>query len=94
VEHNSWEYSENVENAQQKVVNFHLKNPAAPRRIRAVTFGTIPFRSISVTSASSRCFSKGGVIVRGTPFRYSSDTLPTHFRTSDKLPPDFRHVAR
>jgi hypothetical protein len=92
VEHNSWEYSESVENAQQKVANFHLKNPAAPRRIRAVTFGTIPFRPISTTSASSRCFSKGGVIVRGTPFRPTSDTLPLGIPTSDRLPTYFRHV--
>ena len=67
VEHNTWEYSDNVDNAPEKVMDFHSRNPAAPRRIRAVTFGSIPFRPIPLTSASRRCSSGGGVIVRGTP---------------------------
>jgi len=70
VEGNSWEYSENVENAPEKVAEFHAQNPAAPRRIRTLAFGSIPFRPISsTTQASGRCFSGGGVIVRGTPSR-------------------------
>jgi len=69
-EGNSWEYSENVANAPEKVAIFHQLNPAAPHRIRSLTFGSIPFRPIPFTAqASSRCFSRGGVIVRGTPFR-------------------------
>jgi hypothetical protein len=33
-----------------------------------MAFGSIPFRPISPTDqAPSRCFSRGGVIVRGTP---------------------------
>ena len=33
-----------------------------------MAFGSIPFRPISLTTqASRRCFSRGGVIVRGTP---------------------------
>jgi len=67
VEHNSWEYSESVANAPAKVADFHARNPGAPRRIRAITFGTIPFCPVPFTAASSRCFSRGGVIVRGTP---------------------------
>ena len=68
VEGNTWEYSENVDNAPEKVAEFHQRNPAAPRRIQAMTFGSIPFRPISLSvQASGRCFSRGGVIVRGTP---------------------------
>ena len=38
--------------------------------------GSIPFRPIPLPSASSRCLSRGGVIVRGTP--YASDShLPS-----------------
>jgi Chromo (CHRromatin Organisation MOdifier) domain len=66
-EFDSWEYSENVSNAPEKITEFHTENPAAPRRIRALAFGSIPFRPIPLpTSASSRCISEGGVIVRGT----------------------------
>src|SRR5437016_593076 len=68
VEGNTWEYSENVDNAPEKVAEFHQRNPAAPRRIRTMAFSSIPFRPISLpTQASGRCFSRGGVIVRGTP---------------------------
>jgi hypothetical protein len=68
VEGNTWEYAENVDNAPEKVAAFHRHNPAAPRHIRALTFGSIPFRPISLmTPTSSQCFSGGGVIVRGTP---------------------------
>jgi hypothetical protein len=42
-EGNTWEYSENVENALEKVADFHNQNPAAPRRIRLMAFGSIPF---------------------------------------------------
>jgi len=68
IEHNTWEYAENVDNAPEKVAGYHVKNPAAPHRIRTMAFGSIPFRPISfTTSAPSRCLFRGGVIVRGTP---------------------------
>ena len=66
MEGNTWEYAENVDNAPEKVADFYKENPAAPRCIRAMAFGTIPFRPISFTSASGRCLPGGGVIVRGT----------------------------
>src|SRR6266571_1761840 len=65
-EHNTWEYSENVNNVPEKVAEFHAQNTAAPCHICTMAFGTIPFRPISLTSASSQCSSRGGVIVRGT----------------------------
>jgi len=43
VEDNTWEYSENLNNAQEKVVEFHTRNPGAPCRIRTLAFGSIPF---------------------------------------------------
>jgi hypothetical protein len=69
LEGNTWEDSGNVANAPEKVAKFHATHPAAPRRIRAIAFGSIPFRPVSIaTSASGRCLSGGGVIVRGTLF--------------------------
>jgi len=47
VEENTWEYSDNLDHAPEKVAEFHTKNPAAPRRIRALTFNSIPFRPIT-----------------------------------------------
>jgi len=67
IEGNTWEYSENLDHAPEKVTEFHTKNLGAPRHIHALTFGLIPFRPISLSSALSRCSSGGGVIVRGTP---------------------------
>jgi len=68
VENNTWEYWDNLGNAADAVNDFHTRNPAAPCRIHALTFGSIPFRPIPpVTIASGRCNSEGGVIVRGTP---------------------------
>ena len=75
IEGNTWEYSENFAHAPEKVTEFHTRNPGAPRRIRALTFGSIPFRLIPLSSASSRCLSRGGVIVRGTPS--ASDSHPS-----------------
>ena len=49
VEYNTWEYSENLDNAPTKVADFHARNPGAPRRIRGTTFGEIPFRSRPLT---------------------------------------------
>src|SRR6266700_8424645 len=80
-EGNTWEYAEHVNNAPERVVEFHQRNPAAPRCIRAMAFGSIPFHPISLTTqASRRCFSRGGVIVRGTPSEPSqtiSDPCPS-----------------
>ena len=70
------EYSENLAHAPEKVTEFHTRNPGAPRRIRALTFGSIPFRPIPLSSASSQCSSRGGVIVRGTPYA-SGSCLPS-----------------
>jgi len=68
VENNTWEYWDNLGNAADAVNEFHTRNPAAPRRIRTLTFGSIPFRPIPpVTIGLGRCNSEGGVIVRGTP---------------------------
>ena len=53
IEGNTWEYSENLTHAPEKVTEFHTRNPGAPRRIRALTFGSIPFRPIPLPSASS-----------------------------------------
>ena len=79
VEHNTWEYAESLDNAQDAIAEFHTKNPAAPRRIRAMAFNSIPFKTISLpTAASGRCSSRGGVIVRGTPFSPTTSLVPPH----------------
>ena len=46
VEHNTWEYWDNIGNAADVVNDFHTRNPGAPRRIWALAFGSIPFRPI------------------------------------------------
>jgi len=46
IEGNTWDDSTNLDHAPEKVTEFHAKNPAAPRRIRALTFDSIPFRPI------------------------------------------------
>jgi len=86
IEGNTWEYLENLAHALEKVTEFHTRNPGAPRRIRAlVTFGSIPFRLIPLPSALSRCLSRGGVIVRGTP--YASNARPSSASASDSRLP-------
>ena len=88
IEGNTWEYLENLTHAPEKVTEFHTRNPGAPRRIRALTFGSIPFRPIPLPSASSRCLSRGGVIVRGTPSASDSrhlGSLPQRLRSNDIL---------
>ena len=57
---NTWEYLENLNNAQEKVTEFYTRNPRAPHHICILAFGSIPFRPISVTSTSDQCFSGGG----------------------------------
>ena len=62
------EYWDNVGNAADTVNDFHTRNPGAPRRIRALAFGSIPFCPIPpLPFALGRCNSERGVIVRGTP---------------------------
>jgi hypothetical protein len=74
-EDNSWEDASAFQ-AQECISDFHRKNPGAPRRIRQIAFGSIPFRAVPVlTNASRRCSFEGGVIVRGTPF-LTSDAPP------------------
>ena len=43
VEGNSWEYADSIENAPEKVADFHTRNTAAPHCICAMAFSTIPF---------------------------------------------------
>jgi hypothetical protein len=95
LEGNTWEDSGNVANAPEKVAKFHATHPAAPRRIRAMAFGSIPFRPIPVaTSASGRCLSEGGVIVRGTLFRSASPFhRPPTAPTSPRYVPPHRRVG-
>src|SRR6266446_5892243 len=80
-EGNTWEYAEHVNNAPERVAEFHQHNPAAPHRICAMAFGSIPFCPISpAIQASRRCFSRGRVIVRGIPSEPSqtiSDPCPS-----------------
>jgi len=53
IEGNTWEYSENLAHAPEKVTEFHTRNPGAPRHIRALTFSSIPFCLIPLPSTSS-----------------------------------------
>ena len=53
VENNSWEYSENLNNAAELVADFHARHPGAPCCIHTMAFGTIPFCPISLAFASS-----------------------------------------
>jgi len=53
IEGNTWEYWKNLDHTPEKVTEFHTKNPGAPCRIHALAFGSIPFRPISLSSASS-----------------------------------------
>ena len=76
VEHNSWESAGDV-HAPDLVAQFHFQNPGAPQRIRALAFGSIPFQPTPTdTCTLGQCFSKGGVIVRGTSFSSLYDPKP------------------
>ena len=90
IEGNTWEYWENLNHAPEKVMEFHTKNLGAPRRIRALAFGSIPFRPISLSSASSRCSSRGGGDCKGNPFYFSFRLrfhLPLTFCSRSRLAP-------
>jgi hypothetical protein len=62
-----------------------------------MAFGSIPFRPISLADqASGRCFSRGGVIVRGTPAHLTetpsaarSLTQPSTFNTAVPTTPRY-----
>ena len=69
IEHNTWEYSDNLNNAAEAVAEFHSTHPGAPRRICAMAFGTIPFRPVPLTFTSSRCSSRRGGDCKGNPLR-------------------------
>src|SRR6266567_4369594 len=82
VEGNSWEYVDDVENAPEKVADFHARNPAAPHCIHAMAFGTIPFHKITVsTAASSQCSSEGGGDCEENTFLTASDMAFTCYHT-------------
>jgi len=90
-EGNTWEYSENLNHAPEKVTEFHTNNPGAPCHIHTLTFGSIPFHPIPLSSTLSRCLSGGGVIVRGTPPTFpSANCLLLQFLTCSLV---LRNVA-
>jgi len=73
IEGNTWEYLGNLNHAPEKVTEFHTKTLGALCHIHALTFSSIPFCLVSLSSASSRCLSGEGLfIVRGTPPASSS----------------------
>ena len=83
----------------EKVMEFHTKNPGAPCRICALTFGSIPFRLISLSSTSSQCLSRGGCC-KGNPscfpFRFCFSfciPLPAHPLMLHLSPPT-HHCSR
>ena len=61
IEHNTWKYLDNLQNAADAVNEFHIKNPAAPQCICALAFGSIPFWPIPLlTYASGWCIPEAG----------------------------------
>jgi len=60
VEGDTWEYLENLDHTPEKVAEFHASNPAAPCHIRALAFGSIPFRPISLTPHRVDAHLEGG----------------------------------
>jgi len=86
IEENTWEHWENLSHAPEKVTEFHTKNPGAPHHIHALAFSSIPFHPISLSSASSQCLSRGGVIVRGTPSASASAAASASRSPSARAP--------
>ena len=86
IENNSWEYSDNLNNAAEVVADFHARHPGAPRRIRAMAFGMIPFRPASLAFASSRCSPRRGGDCKGNPLtlRCPSPSMPTPSLTRER----------
>jgi hypothetical protein len=62
-EHNSWEDAADV-HAPELIQKFYKQHPGAPRLIRALQFGSIPFQPLPAIT-SRRCDLEGGVDVRG-----------------------------
>jgi len=86
-EDNSWEDSADV-HAPELVQEFYKRHPGAPRHIRALQFGSIPFQNFSAIM-SSRHDSEGGVNVRGRlpDLRDSPNIFPTSQNISTSSPP-------
>ena len=61
-EENSWEDEKDVD-APDLIREFYQSHPGAPRRIRAIQFGQLPFQFARADTAPKR-----GGSVRGTPF--------------------------
>ena len=96
-EHNSWEPWDNI-HAPELTMDFHRRHPGAARRIRTMEFKTIKFGPISPTIAPSRCFSEGGVDVRGHPSptlktRSSDPNLRDSIPSTQKYVPPFRRPS-
>src|SRR6266511_6261006 len=51
VEHNTLEYSDHLNNALDKVAEFYMRHPGAPRQIHTLIFDTIPFCLLSIPPA-------------------------------------------
>ena len=78
MEHNSWEPRNNL-HAPERVVEFHWKNPRAPRQIQFMDFNMIPFRTL--TPVVLRCHSlEGEVDVRGhsSKLSFPNNHTPSH----------------
>jgi len=60
IEHNTWEYSDNLDNAAEAVAEFHSTHPGAPCRVHVMAFRTIPFRPVPLAFTSSQCSSRRG----------------------------------
>jgi len=74
-EENSWEPAKEVF-AGDLILDFHRKHPGAPRQIRNMDFGSIPFRTVPVVTAPSRRNFRGGVDVRGTLLPHPLPSIP------------------
>jgi len=90
IEGNTWEYSENLNHAPEKVMEFHTKNLGAPRCICALAFSSIPFCPISLSSTSSQCSSRGGGDCKGNPscFCFCSQLAPCTYCPRPAIAPD------
>ena len=89
-EHNSWEGADDVF-APDLVTEFYRRHPGAPRAIRALAFGTIPFRAMPPI-ASSRRNLEGGVGVRGHPKPTPSPVNSAHTPPPSSPSPVQPHV--